>query len=77
MPLPTISNTTNPPASAFSEPSEPSDIIPADKPKEQLTNQQEENPQVVVTASEGLKKEGKQNAGTGEKGEGNWVKPKL
>lgn len=41
--------TQNPPPSAFSEPSEPSELKPEDKPKALLTGPQEENPQVVVT----------------------------
>jgi hypothetical protein len=41
----------NPPPSAFSEPSEPSELKPEDKPKSLLTGPQEENPQVVVTQS--------------------------
>lgn len=36
------------PPSASSEPSEPSEIRPEDKPKKQLTGEQEENPQVVA-----------------------------
>jgi hypothetical protein len=43
--------TSSPPPSAFSEPSEPSPLKPEDKPKELLKGPQEENPQVVVTAS--------------------------
>ena len=38
----------SPPTSAFSEPSEPSDIVPENNPREQLTRPQEENPQVVL-----------------------------
>jgi len=37
------------PVSAFSEPSEPSQLSPAENPKEQITGEQEENPQVVLT----------------------------
>lgn len=40
------------PPSAFSEPSEPSQLKPGDKPKEQLRGSQEENPQIVVTRPE-------------------------
>jgi hypothetical protein len=36
------------PLSAFAEPSEPSELAPEDNPKEQLTHNQEENPQAVV-----------------------------
>ena len=36
------------PLSAFAEPSEPSELAPEDNPKEQLTHNQEENPQVVL-----------------------------
>ncbi|CCM03081.1 uncharacterized protein FIBRA_05201 [Fibroporia radiculosa] len=36
------------PPSKASEPSEPSDIRPEEKPKEQLTGEQEENPQVTA-----------------------------
>ncbi|PSR71361.1 hypothetical protein PHLCEN_2v12737 [Hermanssonia centrifuga] len=36
------------PPSASSEPSEPSGITPGDKPKEQITGEQGENPQVTV-----------------------------
>ncbi|KAJ3841765.1 hypothetical protein F5878DRAFT_445402 [Lentinula raphanica] len=36
------------PASAFSEPSEPSELAPGNKPKDQITKPQEENPQVVL-----------------------------
>ncbi|EIM91123.1 uncharacterized protein STEHIDRAFT_107746 [Stereum hirsutum FP-91666 SS1] len=61
---------SNPPASAFSEPSEPSDIKPADSPKEQITKQQEENPQVMMTKDEGSKKEGKE--GQGKEANKNW-----
>lgn len=80
MPIPKISN-PNPPASAFSEPSEPSEIKPGDKPKEQITNPQEENPQVMMTKDEESKKEGKGQAGKGKDGNENenenWVKPRL
>ena len=36
------------PASSFAEPSEPSQLRPEDKPKDTLTGEQEENPQVVM-----------------------------
>jgi len=36
------------PASSASEPSEPSEVKPEDKPREQLTHEQEENPQLVA-----------------------------
>ncbi|TBU24012.1 hypothetical protein BD309DRAFT_568837 [Dichomitus squalens] len=36
------------PASSFSEPSEPSQLRPDDKPKEALAGEQEENPQLVA-----------------------------
>lgn len=36
------------PAHASTEPSEPSEIIPEEKPREQLQGEQEENPQVVM-----------------------------
>lgn len=39
----------DPSACALSEPSEPSQITPGEKPKEQLIYAQGENPQVVVT----------------------------
>ncbi|KAG8960602.1 hypothetical protein FRC03_006351 [Tulasnella sp. 419] len=38
----------NPPSSAFAEPSEPSGHAPEQNPKEQITNAQEENPQVIA-----------------------------
>lgn len=38
----------DPPLSAFAEPSEPSELAPEDDPKEQLTHNQEENPQLVL-----------------------------
>ena len=38
----------SPPTSAFSEPSEPSDIMPENNPREQLTRPQEENPQAML-----------------------------
>ncbi|KIK96037.1 hypothetical protein PAXRUDRAFT_826422 [Paxillus rubicundulus Ve08.2h10] len=38
----------DPPVSAFAEPSDPSDEAPAEHPHDQLTNQQEENPQVIL-----------------------------
>ncbi|THH14112.1 hypothetical protein EW146_g6185 [Bondarzewia mesenterica] len=34
--------------SAFSEPSEPSNLSPEDEPREQITGEQEENPQLVL-----------------------------
>ncbi|KAH7907280.1 hypothetical protein BJ138DRAFT_1160552 [Hygrophoropsis aurantiaca] len=43
-----ISEESDPPPSAFAEPSEPSAAAPGDNPKAQLTSGQEENPQVVV-----------------------------
>lgn len=51
------------PESAFGEPSEPSALKPADKPKEQLTNPQEENPQVVVTESKKASEKKEQTSG--------------
>jgi hypothetical protein len=45
-------STSSLPPSAFSEPSEPGDIAPKDKSREQVSREQEENPQAVVTASE-------------------------
>ena len=36
------------PAHASAEPSEPSEVKPEDKPREQLQGEQEENPQVVM-----------------------------
>ncbi|KAG8977993.1 hypothetical protein FRB90_008612, partial [Tulasnella sp. 427] len=41
-------NTNGPPPSAFAEPSEPSDRAPEENGKEQLTNPQEENPQLIA-----------------------------
>jgi len=38
----------DPPVSAFAEPSDPSDEAPGEHPHDQLTNQQEENPQVIM-----------------------------
>lgn len=38
----------DPPPSAFSEPSEPSQVTPGEKDKALITSAQEENPQVVV-----------------------------
>ncbi|KIJ66731.1 hypothetical protein HYDPIDRAFT_26157 [Hydnomerulius pinastri MD-312] len=39
----------NPPVSAFAEPSEPSGDAPGEHSRNQLTGQQEENPQVIMT----------------------------
>jgi hypothetical protein len=50
---------SSPPPSAFSEPSEPSDLKPEDKPKDQITKPQEENPQVIVTKNKEQAKEKK------------------
>ena len=36
------------PPSGLSEPSEPSEVKPEDKPKKQLQGEQEENPQVIA-----------------------------
>jgi len=36
------------PASGLSEPSEPSELKPSDKPKEQIQRPQEENPQLIA-----------------------------
>ena len=55
------------PPSGSSEPSEPSEVRPEDKPKEQLTGEQEENPQVVAHRPGGQAAEKKsKSAGGGE-----------
>ncbi|TFY72289.1 hypothetical protein EVG20_g722 [Dentipellis fragilis] len=59
----------NPPVSAFSEPSEPSPMAPGDKPKDQLTGPQEENPQMVMRKSKEDRK-GIDMSGKGGKGQG-------
>ncbi|GJF00064.1 hypothetical protein PsYK624_163420 [Phanerochaete sordida] len=75
-----------PPAGA-SEPSEPSEIRPEDKPKKQLTGKQEENPQVVAHRAGGQEadRKGRNKAGgsanldkvADEGFAGEKVKPKL
>jgi len=50
------------PPSGLSEPSEPSQVKPEDKPKRQLAGEQEENPQVIA------QKPGKQYRERGDKG---------
>jgi hypothetical protein len=48
--------TSNPPPSAFSEPSEGGPLAPQDKPAELINGNQEENPQATVSADSGKKK---------------------
>jgi hypothetical protein len=48
--------TSNPPPSAFSEPSEGGPLAPQDKPSELINGNQEENPQATVSADSGKKK---------------------
>lgn len=43
-----IVNPKSSPPSGSSEPSEPSEVKPSNKPKQQLTGEQEENPQLLA-----------------------------
>lgn len=48
MPPKAAAKEDQPPASAFSEPSEPSENAPGRNPASQLTSDQEENPQLIA-----------------------------
>ncbi|EKM58402.1 uncharacterized protein PHACADRAFT_252691 [Phanerochaete carnosa HHB-10118-sp] len=75
------------PPSGSSEPSEPSEIRPEDKPKKQLKGEQEENPQVVAHRPGGQAADKKGDSKSGGSGSldkvadqgfaGEKVKPKL
>jgi hypothetical protein len=60
------------PPSAASEPSEPSEVRPEDKPKKQLKGEQEENPQIVAHRPGGQEADGKGQKG-GREGKGDRV----
>lgn len=53
------------PPSGSSEPSEPSEIRPEDKPKKQLTGEQEENPQAIAHRPGGQAADKKNKSGGG------------
>lgn len=61
------------PPSGASEPSEPSPMRPEDKPKKQLTGEQEENPQVVAHRPGGQEADAKGRNGPQKKEKGDKV----